>query len=93
MLDAISFCFEVAASLGADRLRASLCALMRVIVRVAYFDKITDQRVMISGLIRLLDSPEGISRRATLRYDIFFRELQTDVMSVSAGTFSAGSFR
>ena len=34
-----------------DRLRASLTALMRVIVRVAYLDGTSEQRVMISGLL------------------------------------------
>ena len=60
-----------------DRLRASLTALMRVIVRVAYLDGMSEQRIMISGLFRFLD----ISRRdlvtcATLRYGIS-HELQS----------------
>jgi len=54
-----------------DRLRASLIALMRVIVRVAYLDGMSEQRIMISGLFRFLDiSRRDLATRATLRYGI-----------------------
>jgi hypothetical protein len=57
-----------------DRLRASLTALMRVVVRVAYLDENggnTEQRVMISGLFRFLDmSAKDLTARATLRYGV-----------------------
>jgi hypothetical protein len=60
-----------------DRLRASLTALMRVVVRVAYVDGTSEQRIMISGLFRFLDiSRKDLAARATLRYGIS-HELQT----------------
>jgi Initiator Replication protein len=60
-----------------DRLRASLTALMRVIVRVAYLDGTAEQRIMISGLFRFLDiSRRDLATRATLRYGIA-HELQS----------------
>lgn len=60
-----------------DRLRASLTALMRVIVRVAYLDGTAEQRIMISSLFRFLDiSRRDLATRATLRYGIA-HELQS----------------
>ena len=68
-----------------DRLRASLIALMRVIVRVAYLDGMSEQRIMISGLFRFLD----ISRRdlcdqcnPAIRH--FIHELQSILRTVAA---------
>jgi hypothetical protein len=60
-----------------DRLRASLTTLMRVIVRVAYLDGTSEQRIMISGLFRFLDiSRRDFATRASLRYGIA-HELQS----------------
>jgi hypothetical protein len=60
-----------------DRLRASLTALMRVIVRVVYLDGMSEQRIMISGLFRFLDiSRRDLATSATLRYGIS-HELQS----------------
>jgi hypothetical protein len=50
---------------------------MRVIVRVAYLDGMSEQRIMISGLFRFLDiSRRDLATRATLRYGIS-HELQS----------------
>src|SRR3984885_14004034 len=54
-----------------DRLRESLIALMRVVVRVGYIADDAEQRVIIAGLFRFFDvARKDLSARSTLRYGI-----------------------
>jgi hypothetical protein len=54
-----------------DRLRDSLVALMRVVVRVGYVAKDSEQRIIIAGLFKFFDvARKDLSARATLRYGI-----------------------
>jgi Initiator Replication protein len=54
-----------------DRLRESLIALMRVVVRVGYVAKDSEQRIMIAGLFKFFDvARKDLGARATLRYGI-----------------------
>ena len=71
---------------SADRLRASLIGLMRVVAQVSYVAKdgaATEQRVVIAGLFRFFDvASKDITTRSTLRYGIS-REL-IDVLERSS---------
>jgi Initiator Replication protein len=54
-----------------DRLRESLVALMRVVVRVGYVAEDSEQRIIIAGLFKFFDvARKDLSARATLRYGI-----------------------
>jgi hypothetical protein len=54
-----------------DRMRDSLIALMRVVVRVGYVAKDSEQRIIIAGLFKFFDvARKDLSARATLRYGI-----------------------
>src|SRR3984885_490445 len=60
-----------------DRLRDSLIALMRVVVRVGYVAKDSEQRIIIAGLFKFFDvARKDLSSRSVLRYGIA-RELIT----------------
>jgi Initiator Replication protein len=60
-----------------DRLRESLIALMRVVVRVGYVAKDSEQRIIIAGLFKFFDvARKDLSARSVLRYGIA-RELIT----------------
>jgi hypothetical protein len=54
-----------------DRLRDSLTALMRVVVRVGYVAKDAEQRIIIAGLFKFFDvARKDLSARSVLRYGI-----------------------